>query len=166
MPFVIAARESGARRAIKEWPDAHWQAVLDELAVLRRSIVLVGASVPVTNDTGGGTVVDLRGRTDLPTLAALCARARLFIGSDSGALHLAAAVGTPVVGIFGPTDWRRTAPRGVPARIVHVHGGDVSCAPCLRSRCRFADTPTANRRCLTDISPRAVIEAARELLDA
>ena len=56
--------------------------------------------------------------TDLPTLAALLARARLFVGGDSGPLHLACAVGCPVVGIYGPTDPVVNSPWGVPYRTV------------------------------------------------
>ncbi len=167
-PFVIAACEAGTKRAVKEWPNEHWRAALGELA-RRRPIVLVGARRAGGDraDDFAGNIADLRGRTDLATLAALCARARLLLGSDSGVLHLAAAVGTPVVGIFGPTDWRRTGPRGVPARIVVRHDGygdALPCAPCFRSRCRWAETPALARRCLTDITPRVVVDAANELL--
>jgi len=60
--------------------------------------------------------------TDLPTLAALTRKARLFIGGDSGPLHLACAVGCQVLGVYGPTDPRVNRPWGVPFRTVFPDG--------------------------------------------
>ena len=58
-------------------------------------------------------VLNLIGRTNLPALAAVLSMARALVSNDSGALHLGAALGLPVTAIFGPTDERRTGPRGV-----------------------------------------------------
>lgn len=60
--------------------------------------------------------------TDLPTLSGLAHRARLFVGGDSGPLHLACAAGCPVVGLYGPTDPQVNQPWGVPFRAVHPPG--------------------------------------------
>ncbi|HEX8833883.1 MAG TPA: glycosyltransferase family 9 protein, partial [Abditibacteriaceae bacterium] len=91
-PFVIAACEASLKRGIKEWPVAHWARGLDELAV-RIPVVLVGTQPTVAvTELMKAPVVDLGGRTDLPTLAALCGRARLFLGIDSGVMHLAASM--------------------------------------------------------------------------
>jgi ADP-heptose:LPS heptosyltransferase len=154
--FLLAAPEASARRAIKEWPVEHWDTTLSRLAE-ERPVVMVGLPPP-----GGKTrrFVDLRGRTDIATLAALCAMADLCIGVDSGVLHLAAAMGTPVVGIYGPTDWRATGP---PADTPHgIARIEMPCSPCLRSRCIWKGAD--ERRCLTGLSPAAVSSAAKELL--
>jgi len=92
----------------------------------------------------------------LAELLALLGRARLFIGCDSGPMHLATLAGTPVVAIFGPTDPVENAPSStVPQRIVRV---DVGCNPC-REGC-------AARACMRAVTPDAVTEAALALLDA
>jgi lipopolysaccharide heptosyltransferase I len=78
-------------------------------------------------------VVNLAGRTDLPELAATLAVCRAAVGPDTGAGHLAAAVGTPYVGLFGPTDPRVVAPYRCEALAVTA---SVDCSPCRRRRCR------------------------------
>lgn len=93
---------------------------------------------------------------DLPDLAALFARCRLFIGNDSGPLHVASLVGTPVVQILGPTDPVENAPfPGTGSRSVRV---PVACSPCRRG--------CSATTCLRVVPPAAVTAAARELLAA
>ncbi|MBV9866867.1 MAG: glycosyltransferase family 9 protein [Abitibacteriaceae bacterium] len=158
-PFIMVACEASEKRGIKEWPEEHWVAALDKLAA-RWPVVLVGTRpTPSVTSHVTNRVIDLGGRTDLPTLAALCGQARLFIGIDSGVLHLAAAMRVPVVGIYGPTDWCRTGPRGVPHRIVRH---PVECSPCLLAKCKW--TGEDERKCLTRIDPDAVVIAAKELI--
>lgn len=158
-PFAIAACEASAKRGIKEWPVEYWAKALDEMAE-RMPVVLVGTQ-PTTAVTNAmqHKVIDLGGRTDLPTLAALCSRARLFLGIDSGVMHLAAAMGLPVVGIFGPTDWQLTGPRGVPYRVVRH---PVECSPCMQAECKWKGAE--ERKCLTRLEPPSVITAANELI--
>jgi ADP-heptose:LPS heptosyltransferase len=61
-----------------------------------------------------------------------------MITNDSGSMHIANAVGTPVVALFGPTDPRRTAPTGAPATVLRHH---LPCSPCFRPTCPYADHP-------------------------
>ena len=77
-------------------------------------------------------VVDLTGRTSLREAVGILARAELSIGPDSGLMHLSAAVGTPVVSLWGPTDPKRTGPYGFDDLIVR---GSAPCAPCYVRRC-------------------------------
>ena len=79
-----------------------------------------------------------------------------MISVDSGPLHIAAAVGTPVVALFGPTDPRRTGPLG-PGKVLRR---DLPCSPCLQRRCQIADT----YRCMRDLSVEEVLDAARDVL--
>jgi len=77
------------------------------------------------------------GKTDLRTLAGVIARCRAFVSNDSGAMHLAGAVGAPVVAVFGPTNEQQTAPLGShagapPARLA-IH--QVWCRPCMLREC-------------------------------
>jgi ADP-heptose:LPS heptosyltransferase len=158
-PFIVAACEASLRRGIKEWPVEHWASALDQLAA-RWPVVLVGTQQTQSVSTlMKRPVVDLGGRTDLNSLAALCARAQLFIGIDSGVLHLAAAMETPVIGIYGPSDWRLTSPRGVPYQIVRH---EVECSPCLLSECRWKGAD--EKKCLTGLVPEQIVRAARELI--
>lgn len=168
--FVVAACEASGKRAIKEWPAKLWAASLGDLSK-SLPVVLVGTRLSETVrqemhqaavDLGGCSsqpVVDLGGQTSLPVLAAICARADAFVGIDSGVMHLAAAMGTPVAGIFGPTAADLTGPRGVPHRIVRH---PVECAPCHLVRCKW--TGDRERECLTKLEPAVVVQAVHELL--
>jgi ADP-heptose:LPS heptosyltransferase len=100
--------------------------------------------------------LDLAGKTSLGGLAALIARMRLFIGNDSGPAHLAEAVGTPSVTLFGPTDPRRWAP--LDQRAHPIVREPVGCSPCAYSDCPI------DHRCLRRITPDEVIARASGLL--
>jgi heptosyltransferase-2 len=95
-------------------------------------------------------VVDLVGRTDLAALMGVLARCAVVVANDSGAMHVASAVGRPVVAIFGPTDERATAPLGPHTLVRH----DVWCRPCLLRACPI------DHRCLRGIGAPAVAAAA------
>jgi ADP-heptose:LPS heptosyltransferase len=93
---------------------------------------------------------------ELPELAGLFSRCQLFIGNDTGPMHVASLVGTPVVQILGPTDPVENAPfPGTPSRTVRI---PVACSPCRRG--------CAAATCLRVVPPDAVVAAARELLAA
>jgi lipopolysaccharide heptosyltransferase II len=90
-----------------------------------------GFAAAVVAHAGEG-VRDLTGRTTLRQLMAVLARARLAFGPDSGALHLAAALGTPAVSLWGATSPLRSAPLGSEALVL---AGEAPCAPCFLARC-------------------------------
>jgi 3-deoxy-D-manno-octulosonic-acid transferase/heptosyltransferase-1 len=98
--------------------------------------------------------VNLGGRTTLRELACLYRHAALLVTTDSGPMHLAAAVNTPVVSLFGPTDPLRTGPYGPGHRVIRK---DLSCMPCFRKRCE-------TKRCMREISVDEVFAYVRELL--
>jgi ADP-heptose:LPS heptosyltransferase len=101
--------------------------------------------------------VDLTGRTAPGLLPALLDEAALLITNDSGPMHVAAAVGTPVVAMFGPTSPVRTGPYGT-GHAVLTHA--VSCRPCFSRTCRNEQ----ELECLRRISPAMVTAAVRDLL--
>lgn len=103
-------------------------------------------------DTDSG-VRSLVGRTSLRQLVALAGRARLFVGCDTGPMHVAAACRTPVVALFGPADPRRTGPWGDGHEVVRV---PPPCAPCNRKTCN-----QARHACMEDITVERVVAAAR-----
>jgi lipopolysaccharide heptosyltransferase II len=113
----------------------------------------------------GATV--LAGATPLKVTAALIEEATLFIGNDSAPLHMAAAVGTPSVGIFGPSDWNEFHPvgkTGYQHRVVH---SNLACSPCFRflgNDAPWIPNTCYSRACLKAITPQHVMDAATELL--
>ena len=101
---------------------------------------------------------DLVGQTSLLQLIALARRARVFVGCDTGPMHIAAACGTPVVALFGAADPERTGPWGAAHRVVRV---PPSCAPCNRRSCN-----QPRHWCMDDIHVDHVLDAVRERIQA
>ncbi len=103
----------------------------------------------------GAPSVSLAGQLDLGELAALLARAPLLVANNTGPVHMAAALGTPVVDLYALTNPQHT-PWGVPSRVL-FH--DVPCRNCFKSVC-----PEGHQNCLRLVEPEAVAAAARELM--
>ena len=107
---------------------------------------------------GGGGVRDLTG-TDLRNGVLAMAAASVAISNDSGLMHIAAAIGTPTMGIFGPTDPYLWAPlNGLAATVLTT--SELSCQPCQRTVCTMND-----HRCMRDIPAADVVETARRVLN-
>ena len=102
-----------------------------------------------------GPSISMVGKTTTADLPALLSRCQLFVGNDSGAMHVAAAVGLPIVAVFGPTDPNGTAP--ITARCTIVQEKPY-CSPCFLRRCPI------DHRCMTRVPPEAVDAAARNWL--
>ncbi len=98
------------------------------------------------------------GKTSLKGLAALLGRARLIITNDSGPMHIAAAMGTKVLAIFGPTIPGRTGPYGRGHRVIT---SGAACSPCLKRECPEKN----NMMCMKDITVENVFRAAEEMLE-
>ena len=98
--------------------------------------------------------IDLAGATTVELLPALLSKASLLITNDSGPMHIAAAVGTSVVALFGPTSAVRTGPYGVGHDVLT---GKVPCSPCFSRTCHNA----LPLECLKMVSPQQVLAAAR-----
>lgn len=146
------------------WPVAHFAKLARQLQErLDARLVLTGGpgEVELVRAVADGLspgFVDLSGQTDLPTLAAVAARTQAFVCPDSGPMHLAAAVGTPVVGIYAlDEDFpRRWAPFGVAYRVVRPQR--PACPPgCSKPTC-------ANFACYLKVEPAVVVASVRELL--
>jgi ADP-heptose:LPS heptosyltransferase len=106
---------------------------------------------------GRGQLIDLAGKVDLLTAYACLRRARLFVGNDSGAMHLAAAAGVPTLGLFGPSDERRYAPWGEAARTIRGPRGF--------EQIQALDPHLNQAVChMMDLSVDAVARAAEQLL--
>jgi len=106
-----------------------------------------------------GAVSDVSGRTTLGQLAAVLSLARVCVSNDSGAMHLAGAVGVPLAAIFGPTNEHETSPLVHAPMELLIH--PVSCRPCMLRECPI-DHP-----CMRDLTPaRVLISVTRLLTDA
>jgi len=103
-----------------------------------------------------GAALSLAGTLDIRGLAATLERASVFVGSDSGPMHIAAAVGVPVVALFGPNTPDRFAPRSAAARVIRH---EVPCSPCDQKRCIRPENP-----CMEAITVDEVFDACLELL--
>jgi ADP-heptose:LPS heptosyltransferase len=105
-PFAVI--HTGPTWPVKQWPQSHWERLVAQLKSSGLEVIQVGATrddrdtAPTAPPVPGAH--DLRDRLSLPQTLALLGFARVFVGIDSGMLHLASAAGTAVVGIFGPTD--------------------------------------------------------------
>lgn len=157
---IVVMAPGAAYGGAKKWPAASFGAVAAAMA--RDGVVPVLIGTAADADTGrevmaaagdGVGVLNLIGRTDLPALAAVLSASRGLITNDSGAMHLAAAVGVPVTAVFGPTDETSTHPLGRAPHTVLTH--DVWCRPCMLRECPL------RHRCMRGVTPDAVIEAAR-----
>jgi heptosyltransferase II len=159
----IALGAGASFGAARCWPASRFAEAANRLADLADAdVVLLGtaAEAEVTNAIAEKLArrpINLTGKTTIAELPAVLSQCHLFIGNDSGVMHVAAAVGLPVVGIFGPTDPFGTAP-ATPRRTIVQN--KPYCSPCFLRRC-----PT-DHRCMTGIEPQAVESAARPWLVA
>jgi len=164
---LIGIHAAGGR-AIKQWPIERFRELADELVAHR------GATVVLTGSDGDreivrsikaglppSRVVDVSGETDLPALAALLQQLDVYVTGDTGPMHLAHAVGTPIVAIFGPSDPARYAPHGPHDRVVRI---DLPCAPCNRIRLPPARCVGHTPDCLAGITTASVLQAIDDVL--
>jgi lipopolysaccharide heptosyltransferase I len=145
----------------KLWPLASWVELAKLLGAQGLRMALTGSSEDrsvgefIASRAGlGSRLKDLTGRTGLKELAALISLAAAAVCTDTGVMHLAAALGAPVVALFGPTAPWRTGPFGAGHRVLTA---GVECAPCFERFC-------AEPRCMQQITPGQAAEAALALV--
>jgi ADP-heptose:LPS heptosyltransferase len=166
---LVGIHVSGGR-AIKQWdPDRFGEVARRLVDAARATIVLTGApgDRPLVDQVAAmlpaGRVIDVAGELDLLSVAAILQRLDLLVTGDTGPMHLAVAVGTPVLAVFGPSDPARYAPRGPSDRVVRI---DLPCSPCNRIRLPPARCVGHTPDCLAFISADSVFTAAISILDA
>jgi heptosyltransferase-2 len=141
---VIGICPGAAFGPAKQWWPERFAGLADSLITqLGARVILFGApdEVPLVERIRSLMVqqaISLAGRDTLSSFMALAARCAVLVTNDSGSMHIASAVGTSVVAVFGPTDARRTAPVTSRATILRR---DLPCAPCFRPICPYADHP-------------------------
>ena len=170
-PIVLIHVSAG--NPFRRWPAEHFAHVAAALARRDRSRRIIISSGPSEHgaadrvaaaaqaQAGEAATAILRcGEFELTELNALAARAALYIGGDSGPLHVAATTSVPIVALFGPTLPERSMPwRDASLRAIAVDAGPLPCRPCHQRHCEPGDF-----RCLTQLAPGRVVAAAEELL--
>lgn len=149
----------------KLWPTDRYVRVAQGLADMGLFLVAAGgadakqAGSALARALGPDKLLDMTGRTTLPQIAAICAKAKLFVGPDTGVLHIALGVGAATVSLFGPGNPEKWAPRGPRHRAL---SSGLDCSPCTR---KGQTRPCPNQgACMRAITPEQVLLAAQEVL--
>jgi heptosyltransferase I len=158
-PLIVM--HPGTRWPTKLWPAESFAALADSLIRKRQArVVFTGSPADRSLISRICSVMtsaadDLSGRTDIKDLARLFYQADAAVTTDTGPMHLAAAVGTPVAALFGPTAPWRTGPFGSQHRVLRTN---LSCSPCLQRRC-------PEPKCLTELGVPEVVAAVNDILN-
>ena len=170
VPFVVLHPEAGRRgEPRRRWPQERYIALADALvADYGVQIVLTGApnEVHVSEEIAARTkhqAIVLAGRTDVNQLAALFAEAALVVSGNCGPMHLAAATGTPVIGLHGPTNAAQWGPW---SRDVDIVGAALPCSPCLNLGFEYGCQALSDGTspCMHTIEVAAVLQACDRFL--
>jgi ADP-heptose:LPS heptosyltransferase len=167
--YIVLAPGTSVRRGMKAWEGKKF----GELIVLLKMNLgltpvlvgdekdremnerIIGEAKQRDRDGKMGSIVNLAGKTNLTDLCQLLKRASLFVGVDSGIMHLASSLDIPVVGIFGPTDPSQVGPQN--KKSVVVQKKEMECVPCDLKGCD-------ERRCLTELDVKEVFNACQQVL--
>jgi len=156
--------QPGARWANKRWPVEGFAQLVRETAEVYpelRFAILGGAEERSLGTTitraAPQRCLDLTGQVSLGQMVEWIRLSRLMVTNDTGPMHVAAALGRPVVALFGPTEPRRTGPYGQLEHVLHM---DLPCVPCLKPRCHYSKP----FECLRALSPATVFEAVHKQL--
>lgn len=156
--LLVGLCPTSAYGPAKEWPAAHWASLARHLRQRRFGVAFFCAPAelervaPLAREAGGVPVL----APGLPGLAACLAACELVVANDSGPLHLAAAVGTRALGLYGPVSPRWSAPLSPRAEALSL---DLDCSPCHGRTC-----PLGHHRCLEDLGVERVLEAFEQVM--
>ena len=160
----IVILQPGARYWFKAWPPERFAELADRLTSQYGCQVLIGGSdqdldlAQQIRQKAKNPPIVMAGRTTIKQFAAIAEQAALFVGSDSGAMHMASAVGTPVVALFGPSNPREWGPRGGPVEVLYK---EIDCRSCFHPTCTRGE-----ENCMRLIAVSEVFAAAQRLLHA
>ena len=155
--------QPGARYWFKAWPPERFAELADRLTFEYSCQVLLGGSQQDINlaqqiqQMAKSTPVIMAGRTTIRQFAAIARKSALFIGSDSGAMHIASAVHTPMVALFGPSNPLEWGPRGGASDVIYM---GLDCRACFHPTCRRGEG-----NCMRLITVDAVFASAQRMLN-
>jgi heptosyltransferase-3 len=158
----IVILQPGARYWFKAWPPERFAELADHLTSQYGSQVLIGGSyqdidlAQQIQQMAKSSPVIMAGRTTIKQFAAIAKKSALFVGSDSGAMHIAAAVGTPMVALFGPSNPDEWGPRGGEVEVIYK---GLDCRICFHPTCLRGE-----QNCMQLITIDEVLMAAARLM--
>jgi heptosyltransferase-1 len=151
--------QPGARWLNKRWPAEHFASLIEKLADANSAahFALLGGPedqllAETISASSRSRCLNLTGKLSLPEMVEWIRLGELMLTNDTGPMHVAAALGRPVIGLFGPTEPRRTGPYG---QVDHILRLELPCAPCMKPRCRNAKP----LECLQALTPKTVFDA-------
>ncbi len=159
---IIGLNPGAAYGPAKRWPAKKYAELAGRLAATTGGLIVIfgtaadqkaAAEIAVS---AGELVLDLTGKTSLSLALACIARCHVFVTNDSGLMHVAAALNTPLVAVFGSTDHIATGPFSEQATIVRH---PVKCSPCMKTHC-----PKGHQQCMESVSVEEMEKATLELL--
>jgi heptosyltransferase I len=146
----------GTNWETKKWPVSHYARLSELLVADGYRVIVAGAKDAVPLAKQIPTAIDLTNQTTLPQLVALLERADIVIANDSGPMHIAAALGRPLVTIFGPTTPVRTGPFDRMDTVIRLN---IACSPCYSRRC-------SHTSCMNWLTPEMVMRQVRATVQA
>ncbi len=164
---LIACHVSSNNGQSKRWPIPYWATLIDYLISQDGyNVVLTGAPadqplIAAISRRAHERPINTAGKTSLPQLAALLQCADLLVTGDSGPMHIAGAVGTPLIAIHGPTDPAMSGPVSPEATVLR---SNIWCSPCYSARGGPADCRFFTTQCMKDIKPEQVITVIHDKL--
>ena len=160
------ALQPGARWGNKRWPVNYFSELVrlttEKFSDTRFAILGSGEDKPpgeIISRAAPNRVLNLCGATSLPEMVEWIRLCDLVVTNDTGPMHAAAALGKPLVALFGPTEPRRTGPYGQLENVLRI---ELPCSPCMKSVCMWKNPI----ECLTAISPAMVFDRAQKHLDS
>lgn len=157
----LIAISPGARSELKRWTKEGFISVIKQiLSNSKYKVVLIGDNDDLKLGEEilsflSNKAINLIGQTSLPQLAHLLKKCSLLLTNDSACLHMASAVGTKTLAIFGPTNPQKYGPLSFGSAVIQKN---LSCIPCELAQCRF------NRECMKQIKPQDVLNKVREMI--
>ena len=161
----IVAIAPGAAHATKRWPIEHWVELIGRITLTGADVAILGGpddthATGIIVDAAGPNVASLAGQLGLQETGAVIRRSEVLISGDTGVMHMATGVGTPVVALFGPTARQfGFFPYRSPSRVVELA---LPCRPCSAHGSRRC--PLGHHHCLRQITPDLVYPALAEAL--
>ncbi|MDD5409287.1 MAG: GT4 family glycosyltransferase PelF [Candidatus Omnitrophica bacterium] len=158
---IVGINISASKRwSTKLWPQQNMIRLCEELGLRDIRVVITGTAQDLAyaellvSSLKGAKIINACGKTTVNELAALIKKCHVFISADSSPLHIASAMGTPFIALFGPTDSRRHLPPGKNCIVINK---DLDCSPCYKTKCR-------SKRCMGQITPEEVLAAIDKLI--
>ena len=158
---LVVLNPGATNSEAKRWSESSFARVADLFDGDGARVVLIGSSGEealakrIELLAQGRRPINLAGLTDIPTLAGVLSLARIVISNDTGTAHVAAALGIPVLTIFGPTNEFETAPLGRRSEVIRAPG--IECERCMLRECPI------DHRCMTQITPQQVFSRAKRI---